>query len=333
MTKWLDADEIRSRLRIEEVIGRDFELRQIGRNDLRAKEHPSLSVNPEKQVYCWHSHDENDAGTVVDWVMNRLKCTFREALEHCDEMIGNRQALNVRHEVHLPPTTRQEIAVRPPSQEEVAYYMQCLNDSAEAQEWLQSRRIRRNIANVYQIGYIQDFLGRGPATTIPVYDMGELKTIRLRMWDKNADPRYRPIRSGLGSWMMNDHCIAAEGSELVIVEGEIKAIILAQFGISAVGLMGNTLKREWMSRFPKHKRVYIWLDPDINPMEKAWVKEFSALHGDTHVIRSVAKPDDAMIAMADCWKDYWTGMKACSMRMKPAKPTQKDPFAELYDYQ
>jgi len=330
--KWLDANEIRARLRIEDVIGRDFELRAVGRNDLRAKAHPSLSVNPEKQVYCWHSHDENDAGTVVEWVMNRLKCTFREALEHCDQMVGNREALGVRHEIHLPPSTHQEIVVAPPTQDEVSYYMQRLNESSAALEWLKSRCIHKHIADVYQIGYMDDYYGRGPATTIPVYDMGELKTIRLRMWDKDADPRYRPIRSGLGSWMMNDHVIAADGPEVVIVEGEIKAIILAQFGISAVGLMGNSLKREWFERFPKEKRVYVWLDPDINPLSKTWVKEFAALHGNTYVIRSVAKPDDAMIAMSDCWKEYWTGMKACGMKVKPEKQAKKPQFDDIFDH-
>jgi DNA primase len=329
MTKWLDVNEIRSRLKIEEVIGRDFELRPIGRNDLRSHEHPSLSVNPEKQVYCWHSHDENDAGTVVDWVMNRLKCSFREALEHCDEMLGNRAPLGAKHEIHLPPVTKNEVVVRPPSQEEVSYYVDCLRESSSALEWIAGRHISTMTMNVYQLGYIEDYYGRGPATTIPVYDMGELKTIRLRMWDKNASPRYRPIRSGLGAWMMNDQFIAQKGEELVIVEGEIKSIILAQFGIHAVGLMGNSLKREWMSRFPRNKRVYIWLDPDINTMGKTWVKEFSFMHGDTHVIRSVAKPDDAMIAMRDCANEYWQGMKKSSVKIKPA---QKSAEHEIWDY-
>lgn len=315
MAKWLDVNQIRDRVRIEDIIGMTYELVRVGQNDWRAKDHPSLSVNPVKQVYCWHSHGDDDSGTVVEWVMNRLKCTFREALEQLDDMISDGAAIQVKTQPEHRPAAAAEPVSHPVTDAEVTYYANMLMESQSAIKWLSGRHISMNSARAYRLGYLEDYYGKGPATTIPVYDNGALKTIRLRMWDNNATPRYRPIRSGLGAWMMNDRLIQADTKYVVIVEGEIKSIILNQFDIPAVGLMGNSLKSEWMERFPKQKRIYVWLDPDINPHDKSWVNELAALHGDVHVIRSVAKPDDAMIVMQQCAQDYWNGIRGSAIKV------------------
>ncbi|MEI9913806.1 MAG: DNA primase [Candidatus Saccharibacteria bacterium] len=81
----MDArDEVKSRLAIEDVIGRYVELKKAGRNfkalsPFSKEKTASFIVSPEKQI--WHDFSSGKGGDVFSFVMEVEGLDFREALE------------------------------------------------------------------------------------------------------------------------------------------------------------------------------------------------------------------------------------------------------------
>ncbi len=81
----MDAkDEVKSRLSIEDVIGRYLDLKKAGRNfkalsPFTKEKTPSFIVSPEKQI--WHDFSSGKGGDVFSFVMEVEGLEFREALE------------------------------------------------------------------------------------------------------------------------------------------------------------------------------------------------------------------------------------------------------------
>src|SRR5580658_4399840 len=84
-TDVMDArDEIKSRLSIEDVIGKYLELKKAGRNfkaisPFTKEKTASFIVSPEKQI--WHDFSSGRGGDVFSFVMEVEGLEFREALE------------------------------------------------------------------------------------------------------------------------------------------------------------------------------------------------------------------------------------------------------------
>src|ERR1700735_3698136 len=84
-TEVMDArDEVKSRLSIEDVIGRYIDLKKSGRNfkglsPFSKEKTPSFIVSPEKQI--WHDFSSGKGGDVFSFVMEVEGLDFREALE------------------------------------------------------------------------------------------------------------------------------------------------------------------------------------------------------------------------------------------------------------
>ena len=86
-----DADEVKSKLNIIEVIGEKVTLKKAGRNfkglcPFHSEKTPSFMVSPDRQVF--HCFGCGKGGSVIDFVMEYEHMEFPEALEELAERAG-----------------------------------------------------------------------------------------------------------------------------------------------------------------------------------------------------------------------------------------------------
>lgn len=105
--------------------------------------------------------------------------------------------------------------------------------------------------------------------TIPVYQDNHLISIRHRLLHAPADAgKYRPQFGGLPPALYNLDVLQTHPRYVVLVEGEIKAMVLTQFGFPAVGVPGaSTFKPEWVQLF-SGQQVVVCFDPGAEEQAK-----------------------------------------------------------------
>lgn len=139
--------------------------------------------------------------------------------------------------------------------------------------------------------------------TIPVFDStwSRLVNIRHRIPGAGNGHKYWPHIKGLPAALFNARYVTTE-SDLTLVEGEKKSIVVSQHGFPAVGIFGmQAFNLAWLQHFSKVKRLWIALDPDAH--DKAWqlgkaiAKE--AHHMEVRVVRFPVKPDDFFLKGGD----------------------------------
>src|SRR6187402_1303297 len=85
------AQEVKSRINIEDVVGEYVQLKRAGRNfkglsPFSGEKTPSFYVSPEKNI--WHDFSSNKGGDVFSFVMEVEGIDFREALELLARRVG-----------------------------------------------------------------------------------------------------------------------------------------------------------------------------------------------------------------------------------------------------
>lgn len=154
--------------------------------------------------------------------------------------------------------------------------------------------------NEYKLGYCAECPTDGlhrPSWTIPIHtSTGVLCNIRHRLVGEDRD-KYRPHMAGLGTHLFNSRFVKSE-SELLLVEGEKKAIVVSQEFAPTIGVMGaGNFQMDWLRHFGDVRRLYVALDPDVRG--KAWqlgrTIKAKAGHLDVRVVTLPTKPDDMFI--------------------------------------
>ncbi|MHB1864914.1 MAG: DNA primase [Candidatus Saccharimonadales bacterium] len=152
-TEDMDArDEVKSRLPIEDVIGRYLELKKAGRN-LKAlspftkEKTPSFIVSPDKQI--WHDFSSGKGGDVFSFVMEVEGLDFRGALE----LLARRAGVDLeQYEKRGRPGISKR---RLYEQNELAakFFQVQLSANKPAYDYLKKRGINKESALLWQIGY------------------------------------------------------------------------------------------------------------------------------------------------------------------------------------
>jgi len=140
--------------------------------------------------------------------------------------------------------------------------------------------------------------------TIPFFSGGKLYHIRHRLLRPNGTGKYRPELAGLPAMLYNtDSLCAASGGQALILEGEIKTIVLDQeVGLPAVGTMGaNSFKPEWAGKFGKFGTVYVAYDPGA--IDKA-AEVAGMFKGRGRVVELPTKPDDFFVLYGGTASDF-----------------------------
>ena len=168
----------------------------------------------------------------------------------------------------------------------------------------------------YQLGYCPKCPTEPSSAsfTIPYFQNGNLVHLRHRLQTPNGHGKYRPEFAGLGNQLFNSDILKPsdeipfgllEPGECLIVEGEVKAMVLDQIGFSVVGLPGaNSWRGEWGQWFKGQAKVYVALDPGAEPM--AWrvggnLKEWGV---EVAVCMLPYKPDDMFVLYGASIEDF-----------------------------
>jgi hypothetical protein len=132
-----------------------------------------------------------------------------------------------------------------------------------------------------------------PSWTIPIFYQGRLYNIRHRLARPNGSGKYRPEMAGLPAAIFNADVLTAGDWMVVLVEGEVKSMVLTQAGFCAVGIPGaNSFKDKWLKLFKADSVVYVALDPGAD--SEAWGIATTLKAGgiEARVCTLPCKPDD-----------------------------------------
>lgn len=176
---------------------------------------------------------------------------------------------------------------------------------------LESEGITLSAINHYQLGYAARFRTYDyeskksvdvPALSFPHFslmDKFKCLNIRMRILDHRYAERvakYLPWRSNLP--VLFFPAFTEQDREIVIIEGEKKAIVLQEHGIPAIGLWGiHAVKEEWapwiIHRFEKRYLVY---DADNWGVIQATYKQAERLQAKPAFLNLPGKADDLLVA-------------------------------------
>ena len=138
--------------------------------------------------------------------------------------------------------------------------------------YLLSRGISREVAEMFQLGYVptgQEFGGR---ISIPYLTPSGVVSIKYRRMEETTEPKYL-WEAGLGLHLFNAQILITAGDTVVLTEGELDAIcIQAYVGFPAVAYPGtDTWKKQahWPLCFEGVTEVVVLSDGDAPGREAA----------------------------------------------------------------
>ncbi|MDR3691248.1 MAG: DNA primase [Fimbriimonas sp.] len=146
-----ERDEIRSRIDIVELVGREVNIARQGKNwkglcPFHQDRNPSFTVTPQTGRYkCWSC---GEAGDIFDWVMKRQNVDFMEAMRILAKEAG--VTLTPRGDA-TPPSVRQ--AQEDAMTEALAFFRSHLERNSNALEYCERRGLDRQTLMTWEMGY------------------------------------------------------------------------------------------------------------------------------------------------------------------------------------
>lgn len=170
-----ERDEIRARINIVELVGREVPLKKSGKRwtglcPFHQDKNPSFNVSPETGRYrCWACGEQGD---IFDWVMKRRNVDFAEALQELAKEAG----VVLRRGAGIAPSTRQGYETAMDAALEL--FRGELARSEVAQEYCRRRGLDAETLEAWQIGFApesgQALPGAMKRRGIPLPDAKEL---------------------------------------------------------------------------------------------------------------------------------------------------------------
>jgi len=154
-------------------------------------------------------------------------------------------------------------------EEKVVWYHQQVQ---KALDYWNRQGLTSDTIERYLLGYTDKCptCQESPSYVIPIYREHALVSIRHRLAHPNGSGKYRPEFAGLPAQIFNVDALGdgeipftfLHPDDIILVEGEIKAMVLDQLGFKVVGIPGfNTWTDEWRNYFDGAQTVYIAFDP------------------------------------------------------------------------
>ena len=151
-------EEIKSRLPVEDVVGRYVELKRAGRN-LKGRspwgvdKTPSFMVSPEKGI--WHDFSANKGGDIFSFVMEVEGITFKEALEKLAREAGVDLARYGGYNSDSDKKfTQKKLRLKKALELSTKYYQACLVKNRPVCEYVfYQRHLNRATVAEFKIGY------------------------------------------------------------------------------------------------------------------------------------------------------------------------------------
>ncbi len=153
-------DEIKSRVRIEDIISRYINLKKSGKNYIalcpfHSEKTPSFTVSPEKGFY--HCFGCGKSGDVFTFVSEIEKITFIEAVRK----IGKEVGIDLEVAISSKNTSSEIQVLKAINSETLKFFSYYLTKSKEGQtarEYLRSRKINASLAQKFYLGYAPPYV-------------------------------------------------------------------------------------------------------------------------------------------------------------------------------
>ena len=302
-------NELIDRADIVDVIERRMTLKKTGKNysglcPFHDEKTPSFSVSPDKQFF--HCFGCQESGTALGFVMKFERLEFPEAVETLARELGLEVPREqVRSERRVDPSIYDVLA------KAERFYRSCLRDNETAIGYLKSRGLTGEVARDFGIGYAPEGWqvlkpGLANVTEKNLLDAGlAIKNEKGRVYDRFRDRVMFPIkdtrgrviafggrtmRSEDGPKYLNspETDVFHKSNELyglyearkalrqidrlIVVEGYMDVVALAQFGIAnAVATLGTATGTAHFNKLYRYTdEVVCCFDGDQAGRQAAW---------------------------------------------------------------
>lgn len=148
-----ELDEIRSRIRLVELVGQSVSLTRKGRNWLglcpfHDDRRPSFNVSDTTGYYkCWAC---NESGDMFTWVMKTQNVGFPEAVE----ILARQAGVTLRK--RKPEDPSQKLSWQGAMAESLAFFRAELGKSSEGKAYCERRGLSQDVLDQWEIGYAPD---------------------------------------------------------------------------------------------------------------------------------------------------------------------------------
>jgi DNA primase len=301
-------DTLLSRVDIVDVIDRRVPLKKAGQNyqaccPFHNEKSPSFTVSPTKQFY--HCFGCGAHGTAIGFMMEYGGLSFVDAVKELADDVG----LAVPENTSFDPRPKAAPQLGEAMETAADYYRQQLKGSQRAIDYLKNRGLSGVIAARYGIGYAPA-QSDGLKAVFPDYKAAELSTVGLVVdgergrYDRFRDRIMFPIRNSKGNaigfggrildrgepkylnspetplfnkgneiyGLFEARQAIREAGKVVVVEGYMDVVALAQFGVNyAVATLGTATTPTHARTLLRHTdRVYYSFDGDNAGRKAAW---------------------------------------------------------------
>ncbi|MEI8166843.1 MAG: CHC2 zinc finger domain-containing protein [Chloroflexales bacterium] len=251
-------------------------------------------------------------GDVFAFLAAKTGMSYADALAEWKRS-GDHMLLLRGDPVPLRPA-RPKIEVLPPRQQIVEQYRALLHQTSSlnvrAYDWWKARGLSAATIDRFRLGYapVCPTLPQTDSFSIPVLYRDTVLNIRHRLANPPANKgnKYRPQKAGLGVHLFNADALEIVGADSVlIVEGEIKAMVLCDLGIEDImpvvsSTAGNSSwlrghGETWYDYLHEFSRVYVLFDnePDAWDIAQRTGKLFGRRG---RIVSTPGKVDDFVLA-------------------------------------
>lgn len=289
----IDIERIKTEISIESLIAQSFTVTGTG-HTLTTEEHDSLKIFTNNNSWAWYSQAGRNGkalgGSVIDWYAHMHQCSAKEAIQALGAILDGGVTPTT-----MPRPTTPEPAPKPEEwraadwQNRARYLLEAGQDTLWNQptgqtgrDYLAARGLRLDAAIAFGLGFAEVWNIRGkrklPALLIP-WQNRQITAVQYRFIDvakedKTAD-RFGQLKGGARLLFGLQNCFSLpdyKPHSLVIVEGEINAVAMAQ-SIRDMGLpvdvvsfgpqvnIGNQATVNTIAKVtPKYRHVIVWAD-------------------------------------------------------------------------
>ena len=147
-------EEIKSRLRVSEVVGKFVKLSQrgnefVGLSPFKNEKTPSFTVNDDKEFY--HCFSSAEHGDIFSFLMKHKNMSYPESIEYLAKQAGMDPEKGIIRDPNY--IERDFSGFRKIINEANNFFKNQLNNSIEVQKYIEKRSIDENIIRVFDLGY------------------------------------------------------------------------------------------------------------------------------------------------------------------------------------
>jgi len=236
---------------LENLIAKDFTLREKGDRYYYTEEHDSLIIDRERDVFFWNSR--NIVGDALTWLTQVKGYSFNDARNYLQDQ--PKYSTTIVYTINTEEG-KQDVVVYP----ELVNIFWENGLGVDNRGYWYNRLLTDNTIDRFRLGYHDGW------STIPIFIDGTFRNFQCRMDDPK---RVRHWYKGVGPLLYNADLLGVT-DYVIITEGTVDAILLSQYGYPAISHnSGASWMGNWHKYFTKQKDIVYIADNDAPGFEAA----------------------------------------------------------------